>query len=78
MISICPYSKYNICIACNTLKIQCNGEKYLYCEQYNQFQNEKNKKLLEDFLADLDAATDEEILAELEQARENSKDAVAE
>ena len=36
------------------------------------------EKLLEDFLADLDTATDEEILAEWEKAREDSKDAVAE
>ncbi len=36
------------------------------------------EKLLEDFLADLNAATDEEILAEWEQAKEDSKNAVAE
>ena len=36
------------------------------------------EKLLEDFLADLNAATNEEILAEWEKAREDSKDAMAE
>ena len=36
------------------------------------------KKLLEDFLADLNTATDEEILAEWEKAREDSKDTMIE
>ena len=30
----CPYSVNGKCIACKILKINCDGERYVNCEQY--------------------------------------------
>lgn len=31
---ICPYSNNGKCSACNILKIACDGDRFINCEQY--------------------------------------------
>ena len=30
----CPYSKDGVCAACHMLKITCDGDKFIRCQQY--------------------------------------------
>lgn len=30
----CPFSKDGKCTACNVLSIECDGRKYVFCEQF--------------------------------------------
>ena len=30
----CPYSKNGVCAACRILRIKCDGERFINCEQY--------------------------------------------
>ena len=43
--STCPYSVNNKCVACKVLKITCDGERYINCEQY-LITTKKKKRLL--------------------------------
>lgn len=34
MVDICPYSKNGVCNACRVLTINCDGERFALCTQY--------------------------------------------
>lgn len=40
----CPYSKDGKCTACNVLKITCDGDRFIQCQQYLNTSAKEAKK----------------------------------
>ena len=43
----CPYSKDGKCTACNVLKVTCDGDRFIRCQQYLETSAKEVEKSVE-------------------------------